>query len=253
MSVFFGDALGQPPETPLAEPQQAELAQEILSGDRDRYERAVLVAQGLGASRMSDDVRIALITLLGQLSDVQDEGVRNGIVLENLVHGEFYLMLADIVADLHDARAISNLTRVGDHAFSRRAARGLAAFGEQALPAILEVVDRPGVSGAAVAYNVVALTAMVEDGGAQNLSPAARSEIVRVARNSLRSQHGATLLMGTELAVSLKDPELTEMVRALSQDSSALKARGVSQPTADLVRKHAADTLAKASARDPVQ
>lgn len=250
--TIFGDAIGQV-RPPLAQAQQADLAKEILSGDSERRQEAVSIAQALGTSRMSEDVRLALITLLGQLNDVLDEGTKNGAVLENLVHGEFYLELAELVANLHDPRAISALTRVGDHGFSRAAAKGLASFGEDALPAILHAIDKPGASNDAVAYNIMALSAMAADGGALRPSAAAHAEMVRVAKGGLRSQHGTTLLMATELAVALNEPELTQMVRTLSVDTSSLRAQGVAQPTADLVKKHAADTLARASASKPAQ
>lgn len=56
------DAASQPREPVLARSEQ--LAEDILSRDSERRERAVIVAERLGPSRLSDEVRLALITLL---------------------------------------------------------------------------------------------------------------------------------------------------------------------------------------------
>ena len=107
---------------------------------------------------MSEDVRLALITLLETTDDVLDEGTKNGAVLENLVHGEFYLELAELVANLHDPRAISALTRVGDHGFSRAAVKGLASFGEDEGFQQFSTQSTTGkLRTVAVAYNIMAL------------------------------------------------------------------------------------------------
>ena len=49
-------AVGQAPEPAWAQAQQAALAEDILSGDEDRRQRAVFVAEALGPSRISEDV-----------------------------------------------------------------------------------------------------------------------------------------------------------------------------------------------------
>jgi hypothetical protein len=242
-------AVGQPRDVPLTEAQQRQLAEDILSGEGGLRQTSVLIAQRLGVSRMSEDVRVALIDLLMQLNSALQVGARDQVGLESIANGEFYLSLADTVAALRDPRAIPALVQVGNYGFSRAAGRGLASFGEQALPSMIEVLDDPASSGDLVAYNVMALSAMVhEPEVAAKLSPAARNEIARIARNSLGSVHGAILLMATELAVALTQPELTQMVTAVSQDSRMLTTRGVGPETAELVRKYAADTLARISA-----
>ncbi len=240
-------AVGQAPERARAQPQQAALAEDIPSGDEDRRQRAVVVAERLGPSRMSEDVRVALITLLEQRYDARDAARRRGIPLSDVVDFEFFVSVAEVVATLNDPRAIPALTRVGNSGYSRHAARGLASFGEQALPAILKVFDTPGASDNALAYNMDALSMMVEDIGANGLSMSARDHIVRVARDGLRSQDGGVLLSTVDIAVALNEPELVQTVVAFSQDSGELVARGVSPTTAKLLRKRATRALARTS------
>ena len=240
-------AVGQAQEPAWAQPQQATLTEDILSDDEDRRHRAVLVAEALGPSRMSEDVLVALITLLEQCNEKLDAASAEGVVLNDVVDGEFFLWVADVVAGLNDPRAIPALVRFGNHGFSRYVARGLASFGEQALPAILEVIDTPGVADDAVSISLLAISMMVEDGGADGLSTSARDDIVRVARESLWSQHGSGLIDAIDIAVALNEPELLQMVMAISQDPSIVVARGVSQSMASLVHKHAVDALARIS------
>lgn len=240
-------AVGQAPEPAWAQPQQAALAKDILSGDKDRSHRAVLVAEALGPSRMSEDVRVALITLLERSMDARDAAGERGIPLSDVVDFEFFMSVADIVAALKDPRAIPALTRVGDQGYNKNAARGLSSFGEQALPAILQVFDDPGASEDLLAYNVEALAMMVEDMGADGLSMSARNRIVGVARDSLRSRAGGVLLRAVDLAVALNEPELVRAVMAFSRDSGELVARGVSPTTANFLRKVATAALAETS------
>ena len=196
---------------------------------------------------MSEDVRVALITYLGRILDEQDIALAEGTPLEDVVKGEFFLWVARIVATLDDPRAIPALARVGNHAYSRYVARGLASFGEQALPAILDIIDAPGASDDAIMQNVLALAMMVEDTGANGLSTSARHEIVRVAGDSLRSQSGATILMAIDLAIALNEPALVQTVRTIAYDPGAHNALGVSQPTINSVRNYAVDALATTS------
>jgi len=240
-------AVGQAPEPAWAQAQQAALAEDILSGDEDRRQRAVFVAEALGPSRMSEEVRVALITLLEQCIDAQHAARRQGIPLNDAVDFEFFVSVAVVVATLNDPRAIPAPTQVGNFGYSRHAARGLASFGEQALPAILKVFDTPGASIGALAYNMDALSMMVEDIGAKGLSMSARDHIVGLARDGLRSQDGDVLLSTVDLAVALNEPELVQTVAAFSRDSGQLVARGVSPTTANLLRKRATRALARTS------
>ena len=191
--IAFFSTLGHAQESVWAEHQQAVLAQEILGEDEYLSMRAVGVAEQLGPRRMSDEVRVALIELMEQLSDQQDIALAEGTPTNDVVNFEFFMHVVRVVASLDDPRAIPALARVGNYGFSRPAALGLASFGEQALPAILDVVDAPEVSYHASEYSMIALAMMVEDGGMQNLAMSARRDIARVARNGLRSQWSSIL------------------------------------------------------------
>lgn len=182
-----------------------------------------------------------------QSNDAQDAARSQGIPLSDVVDFEFFMSVAEVVATLKDTRAIPALTRVGDFGYSRDAALGLAAFGEQALPPILKVLDNPGASSSALMYNMEALSMMVEGVGANNLSPSARDQIVRAAGDGLRSPDGGVLLMTVDLAVALGEPELVQMALAFSHDSGELVARGVDPSVAKLVRKRAANALSRTS------
>ena len=233
------------PDSAWAQQRQAELAADLLGDNGVRRERAVFVADALGPSRMSEDVRIALITLLEQFNDEQDVAEAQGIALESVVQGEFFLWVARVVATLDDPRAISALARVGNHAFSKHVASGLARLGEQALPAIVTVIDasRAGESKFAVRTNLLAISMMVGDGGADRLSASAREDIVRVTRDSFWSQRGTTIRKAIDIAVALDEPELVQMVVAISQDPSIVAERGLDGFMVDRVHKHAVDAL----------
>lgn len=109
-------AFGQAPESVWAAPQQAILAEDILTGDGNRLSRAVVVANALGPSRMSEEVRIALITLLETLNNELDSAFSEGIPLNDVVNGEFFLEVTDVVASFKDPRAIPGLIHSGHHA-----------------------------------------------------------------------------------------------------------------------------------------
>jgi len=239
-------AAGQASGSAWAQTQQAALAEDILSGDEDQRHRAVFVAEALGPERMSEDVRVALITLLEQCDDARQEARRQGIPLSEVVDFEFFMWVAEVVATLKDPRAIPALTRVGDHGYSLNAVLGLASFGERALPAILKILDAPESSSTALSYNMKALSIMVERIGAKDLSERARGHIVRVARDGLRSQDGGVLLKAVDLAVALNEPDMAQAVLALSHDSGELVARGVGPSTANLIREKATAALARA-------
>ena len=247
MLLVLATPIGHTQEPVLAQRQQAALARDILAGDEDERHRAVLVAEHLGPARMSDEVRVALIELMEQQCDQQDTALADGVPTNEVVNFEFFMQVARVVANLNDPRAIPALARVGNYGFSRPAARGLAAFGEQALSTILKVIDSPGVSHYAVEYALISLAMMVEAGGAQELSMSARREISRVARNSLRSQSSSILHSAIDLSVALDEPDLVLSVEDIAHDPSALTGRSFDRLTANRVRQHALDALSTAS------
>ena len=233
-------------EAPWAEAQQAQLALDIRGGDDERRQRAVFVAEGLGASRVSNEVRMALIALLEQYNDDLDAARARGIPGERVVPGEFFLRVADIVAELGDPRAIPALARVGNNGFSRAVAQALALFGEQALPAILEVIEIPEEEGGeefALMTNLHAIAMMVADGGASELSASSRGHLVRVAREYLSSLRANAVVDAIDISVALNEPELVETVESMARDPSVVAVRGVGEQVAGRIHQHAVSAL----------
>ena len=85
--------IGHAQQPMLAARQQAALAQDILShGDDGHRQRAVSVAERLGPERMSDEIRVALIELMEQLSDQQDIALAEGTPTNDVVNFEFFML-----------------------------------------------------------------------------------------------------------------------------------------------------------------
>ena len=136
------DAVGQAQAPAVTQPQ-SQIVEDLLSGDRGWREAGFNAARSLGRSRMSDEVHDALIAFLEQVNDEQAIALAQGIALENVINGELYCEVARYVSFLNDPRAIPALAESGRYCFSRIVVRRLAAFGEQALPAILGNHRRP--------------------------------------------------------------------------------------------------------------
>ncbi len=250
MACTFAFSLGahaQPDERVFAPREQAALVEDILGEDEDRRERAVFVAESLGPSRMSEGVRSALISLLERMNDEQDAARSRGIPTNEVVNGEEFMSVARLVASLDDSRAIPALARVGNHGYSSPVARGLASFGEQALPAIRDVIEAPGVWDDGISTSLVVLAMMVENGGSPALSSSAHAEIVRIARDSLHNQRAGVLSISKaiELSMLLQEPELIQVVSQFSQNTGVLDARGLDQLSVDLIRTRAAEAISK--------
>ena len=245
--AFSRGAHAQPDERIFAPHEQAALVEDILGEDEDRRERAVFVAESLGPSRMSEGVRTALISLLERMNDEQDAARSSGIPTNEVVNGEEFMSVARLVASLDDSRAIPALARVGNHGYSSPVARGLASFGEQALHAIRDVIEAPGVWDDGISTSLVVLAMMVENGGSPALSSSAHAEIVRIARDSLHNQRAGVLsiIKAIELSMLLQEPELIQVVSQFSQNTGVLDARGLDQLSVDLIRTHAAEAISK--------
>ncbi len=245
--VFALGAHAQSDDQVLALSEQAAIAEDLVSDDIDRRQRALFVAESLGSSRMSEDVRSALVSLLERMNDEQDAARLRGIPTNEVVNGEEFMAVARLVATLNDSRAIPALARVGNHGYSWPVARGLASFGELALPEIRNVIESPGVWDDAIGSNLAVLAMIVEDGGADALSSSAREEIVRIARNSLHSQQAGVLSMSRaiDLSMLLREPDLVQTVREFAHNPGALDARGMDPLAVDLIRTHASDAVSR--------
>ena len=247
MFVLSLGAHAQPDGDVLALPQQAEIAEDLLGDDVDRVFRALFVAESLGSSRMSEDVRSALISLLERMNDEQDAARSRGIPTNEVVNGEQFMSVARLVATLGDSRAIPALARVGNHGYSWPVVQGLASFGEQALPAIRDVIQAPRATDGAIGNSLVVLSMIVEDAGADALSSSAREEIVRIARGSLHNQQAGVRSMSRaiDLSMLLREPDLVQTVREFAHSPGALDARGMDRLAVDLIRTHASDAISR--------
>ena len=65
---------------------------------------------------MSEEVRVALVTLLERLNNELDSASTEDIPLNDVVNGEFFLEVTDVVASLKDPRAIPGLIHSGNYA-----------------------------------------------------------------------------------------------------------------------------------------
>jgi hypothetical protein len=238
----------QPQEAPLAAEQQAVLATELLSGDAERRNSAVSMAAALGPSRVSEDVRNALITLLEQLTAQAESAYRSGAATATVVNPESLMAVARVVSDLRDVRAIPALSRVAYVGYSQHVVRGLASFGEQALLAIVAVIEDPSVNGDVVANSMEVLSLVVTEAGPSGLSQDARNKTIAVARRGLSDRHLLTVLSAVDLAAALNEPELVRVVTRFSRFSEGrneLRGRGLGDAEIEMIRKDAALALAK--------
>jgi hypothetical protein len=202
---------------------------------------------------MSEDVRHALITLLEQLNVQAESARRSGAATATVVDPEFMMAVARTVADLHDVRAIPALSRAVFVGSSLHVVQGLASFGEQALPAIVAVVEEPGAPGGAVANSLNALSLMVSDAGPSGLSREARETIIAVTRRNLSARHLLVVLSAVDLAVALNEPELIRVVTRFSEAPNELRARGLGDAEIDRIRQNATRALAqKRPANNPL-
>ena len=111
--------------------------------------------------------------------------------------------------------------------------RPLAAFGEQAVPAVLAVEASPESGTDAINHALITLRFIVEGASERGgLSEATRAELRRVAARRLTSSTGSptTLWWAIDLAWSLHDEELRHSVEVLATDASVVAARGITNP-----------------------
>lgn len=229
-----------------AQPQQTSLVSDLLNGDEQQRYHAVFIAQRLGPDRMSDDVRLALMAFLDQTFDKYDVAKAQGIPGNEVVNVEFTNSVVELVSELNDVRSIPILVRSGGYGYSRLAVERLASFGEDALPVMLEELEKTE-SSTAIGFNLRAFRMMVEEKGVDTLSVWAREEIVQAASNGLRSAGVSSLSNAIGLAAALNEPELVQTVHEISMDEGYLEARGLLPTSIEMIRRDAAEVLA----RDP--
>lgn len=235
-------ALVLPIPSVLAQPPDQEALAKQLVGQNVRDQSTALeIALSMGPRNAGPELRAALIRALQREAQIQTGRYHaggRGEPFQPQEDPELILRLARAVADLQDPAAIPALAATLGTGFT--VIRALTGFGEQAAPAVLQVVTSPESSHYAVDDGLVALRMMVEVAAARPLSAAIREQIRVVARQRLTTpggiiSTGVTLRSAIDLAMVLDDPELTLIVSALAYDSQEVVARGVTDP--ELIRR----------------
>ncbi|MCY4278113.1 MAG: hypothetical protein OXE81_09810 [Gammaproteobacteria bacterium] len=226
-----------------AEQQQKQLAKEILTVDNDEFLRTLSVSRLLGADRIIDDVRLALIERLGRTIALYEEAAEEGIPYNDVFNGETYLDFCTVVASLKDERAIPTLLKSGKFGHNPRVAEGLAAFGEKAVFVILDFVRNPTIAEDALSVPLMALSNIAKDDQASDLSASAREHLRDFARSGLHSGSDQFITTGIKLAVSLNDPDLIREIEVLAHDRGMLSERGLSNWEVDWINLHAVEAL----------
>jgi hypothetical protein len=186
-----------------------------------------------GRSPASPEDRFALIKALeheAMLHRRHDVAVRQGQHPPPLDDPERLPQLARAVGKLHDPASIPALAAAMWSGFA--AIRPLAAFGEQAVPAILSVEASPESGTDSINSALITLRFIVEGASERGgLSEATRTDVRRVAARRLTSSGSPTTLWwAIDLAWSLQDEELRHSVEVLATDANAVAARGITDP-----------------------
>lgn len=234
-----------------AHPQmnQQSIAQQVLSEDVNERSRGVEAAMEIGPSKASPELRAALISALTREAGLHREHYRAQHVNETvppLESPEVLGRLTKAVADLKDPASIPALTSALGSGFTVN--RALAAFGEQAAPAVLDVVESPQSIPDAINHGLITLRFMVEGSRVQPLRAATLKQMRRTAAQKLKTGKGlavTTLWWAIDLAAVLNDSALRRSIQVLATDWNEVAERGITDP--DLIeqtQRRAADRLA---------
>jgi hypothetical protein len=229
---------------------QAALSERLLSEDAGERSDALEAIRRIGVAQTSQDVRSALIRSLQQEAmlhrrrDVADRGGEN---LPPLDDPELLTRLASTVGELRDPASIPALAAALGSGFV--VIRPLAAFGERAVPAILEVESTPDSGTGAVNHALITLRFIVQGASAgSGLSDRTLAELRRVAARRLGNGEGSattTLWWAIDLAWVVQDTDLRQSVEALATDPNVVIARGITDPgLIEQTQRRAADRIA---------
>lgn len=201
----------------------------------------------MGPQNAGPELRAALIAVLESETRAHLEAYkadRSGQMPEFVESPELIGRVIRAVAQLEDPKTIPALAGALGTGFT--AIRALVGFGQQAAPAVLDVVRSPNSTHYQVDAGLIALRLMVERTPSRPLSSDTLDQIGRVAQERLTgNQYFTTLWWAIDLAVVLNDVELRRIVESLASDWNEVVARGVDDP--DLIertQKRASDRLA---------
>ncbi len=233
----------------LAQVDQSALAQQVLGESARERAIAVTVAEGLGPENIRPQLRAALITALereGRVHVERAQAARRGETLPELEAPELIALVAGAVAGLHDAASIPALASFG-LGTGGPPIETLAAFGDQAAPAVLAVVMSPNSLHDTVDSGLITLRFMVEGEGDQPLGIGTVDQIRSAAEKHLATGKGSkitTLWRAIDLAVVLNDSKLRGTIKTIASDWNAVLALGVDDPAlVEQTQRRAADRL----------
>lgn len=229
--------------------RQDVIVQQLLSGDSAQHREALDSLKSLDRGHLSERVKNAMATALLQ------ESRRNArrywqdpahAVPEPLPDPELMASLARAVSELQDPRLIPALAESLGAGFA--VTRALAAFGDQAAGAVLDVVMSPQCTHYAVNDGLIALRLVVEMATPERpLSPVTMARIREAAEHHLTTKPRfiGTVWWAIDLAAILSDARLRRTVEAFASDPALARAMGADDP--DVVyqtQRRAADRLA---------
>ena len=191
---------------------QSAIARQLLGEDKQVRNRAFEAALAIAPANIGPELRTALIRLLERINEIPLEAGRRGVAVSTLEDPEFISSLSRFVAELRDPRAIPALAEATYGWVP--VMRSLAAFGEQAAPAVLRVVTSPDSHYELLEHGLVTLRFMIERADVNPLSPATVEEIRLAAQQRLTGeQYFTTLWHAMDLAFTLRDPNLRRIAR----------------------------------------
>lgn len=206
-----------------AQVDQRDLERKLNDADATTRFSAVAAVQTMGPEKAGEALRGALIAALareGELHAAFDRG--QGARPEN---PEILARMAQVVGVFEDPRAIGPLAGALG---TGSAIRPLAAFGEPAVAAVLElaasVENVPALQDA-----LITLRFLAEGVGQAPITPATRERMIDLARQRLSPEQSLTVFWrAIDLAIALDDPDLRRLVMRIAADPDEIAARIVS-------------------------
>jgi|GEM_PF-2430088 len=229
---------------PLHAQLQSEIAQQLLSEDRNIRGRGLDSARRIPPQDVGPELRRALLIVLRAENATMDQSTTAGRPVPGSSDPEFRSILARTVANLKHPDAIRELARA--FYVGPVIARSLAEFGPAALPAVLQVVTDVNAHYDQVNHGLLAMRYMIEASAGSGLSQSQRGQVINAAKDRLTgNEHFTTLWKAIDLAAALGEPELLEIVRSIAADPDALQQRDITDPVvAAKTKSYAAERLA---------
>jgi hypothetical protein len=230
--------------------QQTLLAERLVSSNLEDRLSALQGIRTLGPQNVDVEVRNALMAWVDELNKTVATSQRIGVSVQDLIghDPEFMLELYRLLAETQDPRAIPVLAKAMG---TGTLVPHLADFGEEAAPAVLDVVMDSDAHYTIVEDGLRVLRFMVEGSEERPIGPSTIARIRAAAEQRLTGfQYFTVLWQAIDLAIVLKDPSLREIVDGLSRYEVDVFQRGITDPSlVARTRQRAAERLAGVPAR----